>query len=703
MAPLAPVVAAHRHARVVEADPRAGHQARVHEDEPAVGVVLRGAGLAGHVGLGDAEPRAHHRARALRHHAAQHVDEGDRRVGRHRTPRRRAEIGDDAPLAVADALDDERLAPHAFVRDGGVGVDHLQQRDRARAQRERGHRVEPALAHAGGAGQSHHTVDAHVLHHLRGDDVARVHEPVAQGHRHTARGRHVGGLPHAAVGASDFDRLVEVGALRADAAFERGAVDQRLEGRARLARGLCHVVVLVLREVAAADPGLHLAGRRVHRHETGFEARLAGLEGRDPFLVGQQFPQGLRFRRAGLHRAAELGRFAYRGGQQLGALLPEVAERLCAAWQPGAVERGLHQLGLAPFDVGDLLQRFGLSRNGLLGGALQVHLERAFDHQAVGVQVMPGGLGPGQQPLACMAAEVRRRAGRVGIAVEAHLERLCGELPQACSFQRAALLHLRQHQVAPLAGALGVEHRVVVARALEHAHERGAFHLVQLRSGLVEIGAGGHLHTHRVEEKRCGVEVGLEDLALAVELLDAQGRHQLLELAVQRAAAADLFGEEVARQLLRERGAALRAADAGVVERGHEPLVVDAAVLMEAVVFGGEQRLDEMRRYLVDGHPLRRPAAEGGERFAIGREQHRGAGRGDFTQVLHARRVADEMGDIGTAGHGGQEGAGHPGPECDAGGLPSPRVRRLWGKWRRGIGVGGRHARHGGTARVQTL
>src|SRR5437868_208506 len=59
---LAPVP--HLHGRVVEADPRATHKLAMHQDEPAVTVVLRGAGLARHVGL-DAEARADRGARAF--------------------------------------------------------------------------------------------------------------------------------------------------------------------------------------------------------------------------------------------------------------------------------------------------------------------------------------------------------------------------------------------------------------------------------------------------------------------------------------------------------------------------------------------------------------------------------------------------------------------------------------------------------------
>jgi hypothetical protein len=72
---LPPVVAAQGDAVVVEADPGAAHQLRVHQDEPAVGVVLGGAGLAGQVGA-QAELVADGHAGAPVHHAAHHVEQG---------------------------------------------------------------------------------------------------------------------------------------------------------------------------------------------------------------------------------------------------------------------------------------------------------------------------------------------------------------------------------------------------------------------------------------------------------------------------------------------------------------------------------------------------------------------------------------------------------------------------------------------------
>ena len=51
------------------------------------------------------------------------------------------------------------------------------------------------------------------------------------------------------------------------AVVERGRVDERLEGRARLAQGLRRAVELALVEGEAADHGVDAAGIRVHRDD----------------------------------------------------------------------------------------------------------------------------------------------------------------------------------------------------------------------------------------------------------------------------------------------------------------------------------------------------------------------------------------------------------------------------------------------------
>ena len=137
--PLPPVVAAQRDAAVVEAHPRPAHQLRVHEDEPAIGVVLRGAGFARHIGA-DAKSRADAPARALVHHTAQGIAQGLRRLHRQHLLRGHGgKLLQHPALAVFNAGHPHRGPVSARVGNGAVGRHHLFERDRAGAQRQRGH------------------------------------------------------------------------------------------------------------------------------------------------------------------------------------------------------------------------------------------------------------------------------------------------------------------------------------------------------------------------------------------------------------------------------------------------------------------------------------------------------------------------------------------------------------------------------------
>ena len=241
-------------------------QLRVHQDEPAVGVVLGGAGLAGHVGP-DAEAAADARRRC---------------PGRSRRASCRAasapprstsacsgacgwNSASTSPSAVLDARDQHRLDVAAVVGDGAVGRHHFLQRDRAGAQRQRRHRVELALRARPWRAPAWPRAPAPTL---------CITCAVMVFFEYTRPSRSVIGSPvgpSMSVGRQTLPsarRISTASSMKAssglDALFEGGAVDEGLEGRAGLAPRLLHMVELVLREVAAADPGLDVAVGRVH-------------------------------------------------------------------------------------------------------------------------------------------------------------------------------------------------------------------------------------------------------------------------------------------------------------------------------------------------------------------------------------------------------------------------------------------------------
>ncbi len=95
------------------------------------------------------------------------------------------------------------------------------------------------------------------------------------------------------------------------------------------------------------------------------------------------------------------------------------------------------------------------------------------------------------------------------------------------------------------------------------------------------------------------VEIELEDLVLRQPRFQPERQEGLLDLALERALVRQ---EQVLRKLLADRGAALHhAARARIGEHGAEQAGhVDAEMLVEAAVLGGERRLDQVIGKLVE-------------------------------------------------------------------------------------------------------
>ena len=362
------------------------------------------------------------------------------------------------------------------------------------------------------------------------------------------------------------------------------------------------------------------------------------------------------------------------GGAGLAPRLVDVVELLgreIAAAHPGqdvAVARvqrheaALQRHGLFALlaaAVRQRLQRIELPGQCLVRGLLQFCVQRGAHDQPVGVDVEAARVGPRDQPLAHPLRHVGRGAGGLVLPLEVEPQRRLGEALGALGIELAVLDHLREHEVAPVARALGVEHGVVVARALEHAHQRGRLQHAQLAGGLVEIGARRHLDAEGVVEEGHGVEVGLEDLVLGVQRLDLEGRQRLLDLAVHADRAADLLRVQVARELLRERGAALGAAAQRVEDGGRGAPHVDAVVAVEAMVLRGDQPVDHMRRDLRQRHPLAVQAPELGQHHAVGRHHHGGKFGLGLAQVGDAGRERQHGQHVQQQQPGQHEGRAH--------------------------------------------
>ncbi len=168
--------------------------------------------------------------------------------------------------------------------------------------------------------------------------------------------------------------------------------------------------------------------------------------------------------------------------------------------------------------------------------------------------------------------------------------------------------HAGKDGAAPRAHLRQVTQRVVASRVLRHPGKKRAFRLGKLLRVLVEV------LPRRLRDSPCTVaevdlvEVHLEDLVLGVLLLEVHGELDFLYLPVDR-----LFPGQVLvlDKLLRDGGTAFgepplhHVLHKGAGDAAH----VDAAVLVEAGVLGGDQRLAQKGRDTVDGDPV----ALGGE------------------------------------------------------------------------------------------
>ena len=108
---------------------------------------------------------------------------------------------------------------------------------------------------------AHHILGAHFQPKPYRNRIQRHRQRLGQGHRAEIFMAVVLGFP-----ALDVERRILPDRLGRQAGFDRGEIDEGLEGRARLALGGHRAVVLAFGIVAAADHGAHRA-IRCHRDQ----------------------------------------------------------------------------------------------------------------------------------------------------------------------------------------------------------------------------------------------------------------------------------------------------------------------------------------------------------------------------------------------------------------------------------------------------
>ena len=212
-------------------------------------------------------------------------------LGRDRLAALRHVLLEQLPLSVRDVADRRGRHPSAFVGEDAVRGRYLEQREVGRAKRHAEVDVDRA-GHAEPTCHLHRAVDADPLLQLHGHDVDRFLDRLLQRRRAAELAIIVFGLPHVAAADRVRDRRVVHAAGRREARFQRGDVDEGLEGGAGLAPCLHGAIEFTPEEVVAADERAHITGRRLEGDDSalGMLARLrcltSAFQGFEPVAQG---------------------------------------------------------------------------------------------------------------------------------------------------------------------------------------------------------------------------------------------------------------------------------------------------------------------------------------------------------------------------------------------------------------------------------
>jgi hypothetical protein len=378
---------------------------------------------------------------------------------------------------------------------------------------------------------------------------------------------------------------------------------------------------------------LDLAADRFDSDKAGLQPGLLLAHLRHEGAVGAQTLHDFQIGCAGFAFGAILRGLTDESVHQIRPRAPEITEWLDLTPQIRIGGRTLrpHAVGAsAPFHIGDILQGLGLSSHRIFRRLLQGWVERGVYRQAGRIELDPFLFRPGGQPSTHMFGEMAGRRRWISLALETDAEIPCA--PSLVLRWRQAVLvdHLCQHQIAARLRAFRMQHGIVVISPLQHANQGGGLRHIQVACRFPEVGARRHFDAERVVQERDGVEVGFQDLVLAVGALDFHRRDDFLELAAEIARASDFLGKQIARQLLGDGRSALRIAACGMKHGRQRASKVDAAMLVKTPVLGRDQRIDHRRGNLIERQPFTLLAAEFCKLGAIRREDHAGCRQPDL-------------------------------------------------------------------------
>ena len=166
----------------------------------------------------------------------------------------------------------------------------------------------------------------------------------------------------------------------------------------------------------------------------------------------------------------------------------------------------------------------------------------------------------------------------------------------------AVLLHAAEHIGQAFLGAIGMAVGIVKARPLEQAGEHGAFGQREVLRRFAEIAARRHLDAPGAAAEIDGIDIELENVVLAERAFQPRRHDHLADFSLVSDVVAD---QEVLHHLLRDGRAALRPAGFRKIadEGADDAVLVDAVMLIEAPVLGGDERLLHEIGHVGERHP----------------------------------------------------------------------------------------------------
>ncbi len=279
--------------------------------------------------------------------------------------------------------------------------------------------------------------------------------------------------------------------------------------------------------------------------------------------------------------------------------------------------------------------------DGFFGGALHVHVDGGAHHE----DALIVGLRERVDELAhFVEGPVEIVVRRIFIAPVDRGRRIAPGAEHLAFGHEAGIDQIVEHDVGAGAGGGQVDVGRIFGRRLEQAGEHRRFREVHVARRLVEIEVRCAVHTEGAAAHIGAIEIKLEDLVLGEPRLQPDREERFVHLALDGALVAQ---EQVLGQLLGDRRAALaHAAGLGVGDdRAQRAGDVDAEMVVEAAVLGGERRLDQDVGEILQRNRIVMLDAAAADRVAVAVEEaHREVGLlqpvfvGGFTEGGNGQR-----------------------------------------------------------------